>query len=211
MNQAILGGDENELDRFQGFGHGDGHAIGIYAIGLAVAIKAKRRNDRNNSLREQRLQQFGIDAFDFAGKKMVDALNNAQRMRDDGVGAGGAQIVGGKAFENFVRQPVGRGERELQRSASVMPVPSRSEGLNFLFFGQRFDLRRRAMHEHDADVQRAQHGDIEQNVGEVFVGDDRAIDADDECLFPKARDVLQDAPQVSGFHLGSDQLIQSLT
>ena len=37
------------------------------------------------------------------------------RMRDDGVGAGGAQVVGRKAFENLVRQPVRGGQRELER------------------------------------------------------------------------------------------------
>ena len=36
-------------------------------------------------------------------------------MRDDGVGAGGAQVVGGQPFENLVREPVGGGERELER------------------------------------------------------------------------------------------------
>ena len=36
-------------------------------------------------------------------------------MGDDGVGAGGAQVVGGKALEDFVREAVGGRERELER------------------------------------------------------------------------------------------------
>ena len=64
---------------------------------------------------QQGLQQFGVHALDLAGELMVHALDDAHRMRDDGVGAGGAQIVGGEAFENFVREAVRGGERELQR------------------------------------------------------------------------------------------------
>ena len=80
--------------------------------------------------------------------------------------------------------------------ASVMPAPSRSDGFDVLFFGERFDLRRRAVNQHDADVQRAQHRDVQQDVGEVFVGDDGAVNREDEGLLPELRDVLQDAPQV---------------
>ena len=39
---------------------------------------------------------------------------------------------------------------------------------------------RGAVDEHDADVQRAQHRDIEQDVGEVLVRDDGAVDGEDE-------------------------------
>ncbi len=35
---------------------------------------------------------------------------------------------------------------------------------------------------------------------EIFVGDDGAVDRQDERLFAKLRNVLQDAPQVSQFH-----------
>jgi hypothetical protein len=65
---------------------------------------------------------------------MIHALNDAQRMRDDSVRAGGAQVVGGKAFEDFVREPVGGGERELEclgvRDARAVEVG----GLDVLYF-----------------------------------------------------------------------------
>ncbi len=57
------------------------------------------------------------------------------------------------------------------------------------------------MHDNDPDIERAQDCDIQKDVWEIFVSDDRAIDADNECLLPETRDVLQDAPQVSRFHI----------
>jgi hypothetical protein len=56
------------------------------------------------------------------------------------------------------------------------------------------------MDENDANVERAQDGDVEQDVGKIFARDNFAVDADDENLFAKARNVLQDAPQVGQFH-----------
>jgi hypothetical protein len=121
-------------------------------------------------------------------------------MRNDGVGAGGAKIVGGKPFENFVRQPVRGGERKLERGRIGDARAVEIGGRDFLFLSQRLDLRRRAVNQHHADVQRAQHGDVEQDVGEVLVGDDGAVEREDEGLFAEARNVLQDAPQVGWFH-----------
>ena len=97
-------------------------------------------------------------------------------MRDDGVGAGGAQIVGGETFQDFVGQAVGRRQRQLQGLGIGDAGAIEVGRLNFCFSGQRLDLRRRAMNEHHPDVQRAQHRDIQQDFGEVLVGDDRAID-----------------------------------
>ena len=88
----------------------------------------------------------------------------------------------------------------LSVAASVTPVPSRSEALTLLLVGERLDLRRRAVHEHDADVQRPQQRHVEQQRREVVVRDDGAVDRQDEGLFAELRDVLQDAPQVGRFH-----------
>ena len=115
VDQAVLRGDENQFDRLQRIGNRDRHGVGIDPIRLAVAVETQRRNDRNDALGEQRLEQFDVHALDLAGEQMVHALNDAHRMGDDDVRAGGAQIIGRKAFKNFVRQPVGGGERELER------------------------------------------------------------------------------------------------
>jgi hypothetical protein len=59
---------------------------------------------------------------------------------------------------------------------------------------------RRAMHEDEPDAQRAEHRQVEHDVGEVVVGDDRAIEGDDKRLLPKAGNVSQDAAQIGNFH-----------
>ena len=56
------------------------------------------------------------------------------------------------------------------------------------------------MGEHDPDVQRAENGHVQQDIGEVLVRDDGAVDADDESFLAEARDVLENAAQVSRFH-----------
>ena len=79
-----------------------------------------------------------------------------------------------------------------------------------MLFRQDPNLRRSAVDERDPDVQRAEDGDIEQDVGEVFVGDDRAVEAEDENPFAKTRDVLEDAAQVGRFHLTCFWIVRSL-
>jgi len=69
-----------------------------------------------------------------------------------------------------------------------------------LVFGQGFDLRGSAMDDDNPNIKRAEHCDIQEYVWEILVGDDRAINADDKGPLAKARDILQDAPQVSRFH-----------
>ena len=58
------------------------------------------------------------------------------------------------------------------------------------------------MHEHEPDVQRAQHGEVDEQVGKVVVGNDGAIEGDDEGLFAEARDVGKNAAEIGNFHVG---------
>ena len=97
----------------------------------------------------------------------------------------------------------------LSVAASVMPAPSRLDGVMFCSSAERLDLRRRAVDEHDADVQRAQHRHVQQQRGEVFVGDDGAVHREDERLLAELRNVLQDAPQVGRFHFGSSVIVSA--
>jgi hypothetical protein len=200
--QAVRGGDVNELHRLERLGHGDRHMVGVHAIRAALAIETQRRHHGNDTRVHQLLEQLHVHPLDLAGEQMVHAADDALGVRDDGVGAGRAQVVGRQPFENLVRQPVRGGQRELERLGVGHAGAVGVRRLGTAFVRQRLDLRARAMHQRHADVQRAQHGDIQQDVREVVVGDDRAINGDDEGLLPEARDVAEDAPQVGGFHVG---------
>ena len=175
-------GNENQLDRLQGVGHRERNTVGVGAIGLAIAVKSEGRQDGNNSLIQQGMEKLGIDALHFSGKQVVDALKDSERMGNDGVRAGAAQVVGGKAFQDFVGQPVGGVERQLQswRVGDAGAVQVR--GRDALLLRQRLDLRRRSMHQHHADVQGTQHGDVEKDIGEVLIRDDDAVDGNDKVF-----------------------------
>jgi len=69
-----------------------------------------------------------------------------------------------------------------------------------LLLGQNLDLRRRAVNEHHADIQRTQHRHIQQQRREILVGHDGAVHRQDESLLAELRNVLQDAPQIGEFH-----------
>ena len=61
------------------------------------------------------LEHLDVHALDFAGEQVVHAVQDAQRMGDDGIGAGGAQVVGGEPLEDFVREAIGGREGEPER------------------------------------------------------------------------------------------------
>src|ERR1035441_8747868 len=92
---------------------------------------------------------------------------------------------------------VGGGQGQLERgfvsNAGAVEVGRRDA----LLVRESLDLRRCPMDKHNADAQGAQHGNIDEDVGEVLVRDDRAIDVDDERPLGELRDVLQDAPWTS--------------
>ncbi len=145
VNQSVAGRDENQFYRLERLGDRQRDAVGIHAIRPAIAVETERRNDGDDVLCEQGLKQRGVHALDFAGEKMIHAADDSHRMRDDDVRAGGAKVVGGKAFENLVREPVRGGEGELER-VRVRDARAVEVGHgNFLFLGERLNLRRRAV------------------------------------------------------------------
>ena len=83
-------------------------------------------------------------------------------------------------------------------AASVTPVPS------LLLIGiaaqrrELLELVADPVHEDDLDPQAPQDGDVDQQVAEVLVGDDRAVDRDHEDLPLETGHVLEDPAQVRG-------------
>jgi hypothetical protein len=81
VEQSSLCGDEDQLDGLELRRDSDGHRVGVDAIGLPVTVEPERRDDRDDALRQQRLQELGIDAFDAAGVEVIHALDHADGMR----------------------------------------------------------------------------------------------------------------------------------
>ena len=69
--------------------------------------------------------------------------------------------------------------------------------MDALLLGQSLDLLGRAMHQHHSDVQGPKYCNVQQDVGEVLVRNDRSVHCNDECFFPELRDVLKNPAQVS--------------
>ena len=95
-----------------------------------------------------------------------------------------------------MRDAVGGSQGELQRvgvgDAGAVEVGGRLSGL----FGQAADLVAGAVDQGDADAQAAQQGDVEQQIAEVLVLDDGAVQGDDEDLIAEARHIAQDLAQI---------------
>ena len=131
---------------------------------------------------------------------MIDALQHTDGMRGDDVGACRAQIMRRQALEDLVRQAVRRGERELQRGrvGHTAAVQIRCDDAARL--RQPRDLRRRAVNEDDANVQRPEQRDVEEQRREVVVRDDPGVDGQNERLVSELRDVVEDAAEVGELH-----------
>jgi len=200
--QSVRRGDEDHFRRPQLGGEGGCDGVGVDAVGLAIAIEAEGRNDRDDALGDEALEQFGVDPFDLAGELVIDPADDAEGMGDDGVGGGGAEIVGAEAFEDFVGETIGGGEGNLERGGIGDAGAVEIGRGDAAFGGEGGDLEGGAVDQDDPDVQRPQDGDVEEQVGKVVVGDDGSIDGDDEGLFAEPGDVAEDAAEVSWLHAG---------
>jgi hypothetical protein len=78
MPQAVGGREVEELDGLELRRQGEGDRVGVDAVGLAVAVEAQRRDDRNDALGEQSLKHLGVDALDLARELVVDAADDEQ-------------------------------------------------------------------------------------------------------------------------------------
>lgn len=198
--QAFVGSEVDDFGGLEGFAESDGDGVGIDAVGVAFTVEAEGGDDGNDALGEEGLQEFGINPFDLAGELVVATAEDTERMGDDGVGGSGPEVVGGQAFEDFVGEAVGGGEGKFEGfrigHAGAIEVGGGTPGV----LRQLADHGRGAVDQEDADIEGAQDGDIEEDIGEVVVHDDGGIEAEHEGAFPEAGDVTEDAAEVGGFH-----------
>jgi hypothetical protein len=127
---------------------------------------------------------------------MIDAVQDAGRVRHQGVAGRAAQVVGGQAFQDLVRHAVGRGQGQLQgrlvRDAGAVDIGRRLSRL----LGKPADLMPGPVYQRDRDPQAAQQGDVQEQIAEVALFDDRTVHGDYKDLVAKARYVAKDLAQV---------------
>jgi hypothetical protein len=99
------------------------------------------------------LEQLGVDALDLAGEELVDAVDDANGMGSDDVGAGGAKVIRRQSLEDLVRQPVGGRQRQVEGDGVGDTRAVGVRRLDLPLFGERLDLCRCAVHQHDPDIQ----------------------------------------------------------
>jgi hypothetical protein len=59
------------------------------------------------------------------------------------------------------------------------------------------------VHDDDFDAEAAKDGGIEQDIREIFVGDDAAVERDHKDLILETRNVFQNAAEVGWFYVGA--------
>ena len=98
-----------------------------------------------------------------------------------------------------------RAEARMARSsvaASVTPVPRDVGDGNVARRRQLLDLLADAVDEHELDAEAAQDRDVDEQVAEILVGDDGAVEGDDKDLPLEPRHVFEDAAEIRGFDRG---------
>ena len=100
----------------------------------------------------------------------------------------------GEPFENKVGNPRGGADGEVERGG-IGHAGAVGIGDGDLAGGGEFDeLFADAVDEHDLDAEAAEHGDVDEKVPEILVGDDGSVDGEDEDLTLETRDVFQNPP-----------------
>ena len=137
----------------QSFGQFGCGVVGIDPVGVPLAVETERRHHRDDSLVQQHVEAFHVDPFDPSGVTLIDAAEDAGRMRDDRVGIGCPQIDRSQPLENFVRQPHSRIDAHFERRLVGDARAVRVARLEARFFRRDLHLMAGAVDEHDPDAQ----------------------------------------------------------
>src|SRR5207245_4508462 len=119
-----------------------------------------------------------VNPLDAPGPHLIDALQDSRRVGYQGVAASGAEVVDGQPFEDFVADPVGRGDGQVEGdrvgNSGAVAVGWRLPG-----GGRELpDLLAGPVDQYHADAQAAEEVDVQEQIGEVVVGDDGAVQGD---------------------------------
>ena len=201
--EALVRGEVDDLGGVQRLSQLGGQQVGVDAQRPAIAVEADGIHDGYDLRLNQLGEEFLVDAIDAAGELVVHALDDAERRGADGVRQCGLQAVLRQALDHEMGDAGGGADGEVEGGgvghARALVVGDR----DFAGLRKLFDLVPDAVDHDDLDAQAAEHGEVDQDVGEVFVGDDDAVERDDKGLALKPGDVFQDAAQVGRFDVGA--------
>src|SRR6516162_1139899 len=175
-------GQINQFDRVQALGYFHSHRIRVEAISVSFAVTAKRRDDGNYVSFQETLQQDGVNSLDTASQLVIDTLENSLGMGNQSIAVCSAQIVCRKAFQDFVGNSVGRRKCQTQSFGVRYARAVNIRGRYADFISQPFNLLPGAVNERYSDAQASQQGNIQQQVAEVVIFDDRPVERDDKKL-----------------------------
>jgi len=120
---------------------------------------------------------------------------------DDGIEITRAEVHGGEPLHDVIGEPDGGVDADLQGGvvgdAGAIGVGD-GDAAAFCEFD---DLAAGSMNHDGFDAERAQDGEIDEDVGEILGGGDAAIDGDHKDPLPEAGHVLQNFSKIGDVHL----------
>ena len=192
--------DEEELGGVEGDGDFDGDGCGIEAERAALAFAAAWWDERGDALVDELLERLGVDAVDGAGVAEVTAADDACGVDGDGIGDCGAEADASEVLEHGGGEPADGVDGSLE-GGFVGDAGSVWAGECDAAAGGEFhDLESGTEDDDDADTEGMEDGEVEEDVAEVFVADDGAVDENDERLAAELGDVAQNAADIVVFH-----------
>ena len=200
--EAGVRGEIDDFGRVERLGDFGREEVGVDSQGFAVGSEGDGCDDGHDLLRDEFAEEVLVDALDFAGELLVDAFDDPDRERADGVGENGFQRILREPLENEMGDARAGADGEIERGgvgdAGAVVAGDRDVAER----GELLELVADAVDEDDFDAEAAEDRDVDEEVVEILVGDDRAVDGDDENLTLETRDVFEDAAQIVGFDRG---------
>jgi hypothetical protein len=201
-NQAAQRCQVDDLAGLQHLGEFGGEQVGVDAQRMAVGGEADGREDRDDVGSDQVEDELLVDAVDPAGELLIQTLDDADGHRAHRVGDGALQPVLSEALKDEMRH-TGRGaDGEVERGGVGHARAAGVGDGNTAHRSQLLDLLADAVDQHQLDAEAAEDRDVDEQVAEVLVGDDRAVEGDDKDLPLEPRHIFEDAAEVRGFDRG---------
>ncbi len=204
VDHAVHLGDQHELFRLDGRAHAAGHVFHAEVEGFTRGRVAEGRHEHDRAIFKRALNGGRIDLADQPGVLEIKAVDHAHGAGDDEIagdhahGGAGHRRVGQALRErsfNLEAQLARRFLRGIERDFIGHPHAVRVARADAFFAQLRFDLRTKAVHEHDAHAHRGEQRNVLHQRVEASGRDQFAGDGDHKGLAAMGMDVRRDGAQ----------------